>query len=180
MAPVPPTPIVTERLVLRPWIVEDADGLTAAITASVDHLRPWMPWAGAEPLGRTERVEIIQRFRAGWEAAEDFVIGIFLDGTPIGGTGLHPRVGPGGFEIGYWIHVDHLGRGYATEAVRAVVDAAFALDGIDRVEIHHDVANVASGRIPARLGFTRTEDRQRAPTAPNESGTECIWVLERG
>lgn len=175
MAPVPPTPIRTDHLVLRPWSLDDVDALSVAITASVDHLRPWMPWAGAEPLPRAERVEVVERFVAQWETGEDFVYGVFLADEPIGGTGLHPRIGTGGFEIGYWTHVDHTGRGYATEAAGALAVAALALDGIDRVEIHHDAANRASARVPAKLGFRRVGEATRAPAAPAETGVNVVW-----
>ena len=173
----PPAPIVTERLVIRPWTDDDVDALSEAVTASIEHLRPWMKWAAHEPLTREERLGVIARFREGWEAGDDFTMGIFIDGTAIGGTGLHPRIGAGGVEIGYWIHVDHSGRGYATEVAGALARVALALDGIERVEIHHDIANVASGRIPAKLGFTRTEERRRDIAAPGESGVEWVWTL---
>jgi ribosomal-protein-serine acetyltransferase len=58
-------------------------------------------------------------------------------------------VGDGGLEIGYWVHGDWTGRGIATDAAVALTDAALGLPGIDWVEIYHDAANVASGRIPA-------------------------------
>ena len=41
----PPYRIVTERLVLRCWEPRDAAALKEAVDASLDHLRPWMPWA---------------------------------------------------------------------------------------------------------------------------------------
>jgi ribosomal-protein-serine acetyltransferase len=70
------------------------------------------------------------------------------------------RIGPGGLEIGYWLHAASTGRGLATAAVAALVGQAFALPDIERVEIVHDQANIASGAIPRRLGFTEI---QRAP-----------------
>jgi RimJ/RimL family protein N-acetyltransferase len=41
--------IHTRRLVLRCWQPEDAPLLKAAADSSLDHLRPWMPWAHQEP-----------------------------------------------------------------------------------------------------------------------------------
>jgi len=49
------------------------------------------------------------------------------------------------------------------------------LDGVTHVEIHHDVANVRSGRIPEALGFRHVEDRARPPAAPGETGVERVW-----
>jgi ribosomal-protein-serine acetyltransferase len=172
----PEIPIVTERLVLRPWEDDDVDAMTQAITASVEHLRPWMPWIAHEPLDRAGRLEVIQRFRSEWESGASFTLAMFRDGAVVGGTGLHPRVGPGGLEIGYWVHVDHIGQGMATEAASALTAVALAMGGVDRVEIHHDVANPASGRVPAKLGYTMAEERAVPPSAPGETGRQLIWV----
>ncbi len=48
------------------------------------------------------------------DRGEDFVYGIFdKDETEvIGGTGMHPRVGPQAQEIGYWMAAKHAGKGY--------------------------------------------------------------------
>ena len=50
--------------------------------------------------------------------------------------GLHRRIGPAALEIGYWLHPDYPGRGYATKAVSALTEAALSLHHINRVEIH--------------------------------------------
>jgi RimJ/RimL family protein N-acetyltransferase len=92
---------------------------------------------------------------------------------------LHQRIGPGGQEIGYWVRTSHTRRGYATAAARALTDMAFTMPGVDRVEIHHDVANVASGRVPAKLGFTHVGDVRSPIEAPGETGTQSIWRVLR-
>jgi RimJ/RimL family protein N-acetyltransferase len=56
---------------------------------------------------------------------------------------------------------------------------AFALPGVTHVEIHHDVANPASGRVPAKLGFVHVSDEAHAIEAPGETGTQRIWRMER-
>ena len=101
----PPYLIRTERLVIRCWSPEDAPLAKAAIDSSLDHLRLWMPWAHAEPTTVEEKAELFRFFRDSFDRGEDFVYGILdPDGSEvIGGTGLHTRVGPGAFEIGYWI-----------------------------------------------------------------------------
>ena len=33
---------------LRPFRVDDADAVAKAVSESLEHLRPWMPWAAAE------------------------------------------------------------------------------------------------------------------------------------
>jgi hypothetical protein len=50
------------------------------------------------------------------------------------------------------------------------------------VEIYHDAANEASGRIPAKLGYVRLGERAPRdlwPPAPGESGVDVVWQITR-
>jgi RimJ/RimL family protein N-acetyltransferase len=55
--PGPAYRVRTRRLVLRCWEPADAEALNAAIDASLEHLRPWMPWANDEPADLQARIE---------------------------------------------------------------------------------------------------------------------------
>jgi RimJ/RimL family protein N-acetyltransferase len=80
------------------------------------------------------------------------------------------------------VHSDWTRRGLATDAAAALTDAALALPGVGWVEIYHDAANLASGRIPAKLGYTRLGERPpRAlwPTAPADAGADVVWRFSR-
>jgi RimJ/RimL family protein N-acetyltransferase len=152
----PPYRIVTERLVLRCWNPDDAPLLKQAIDASIDHLRPWMPWAADEPQPVDQKVELLRRFRGRFDVGEDFTYGIFdLDESRVlGGTGLHSRdIGAEAFEIGYWIHADRAGEGLGTEATAALTRVAFELTDKERLDIRCDPANAASRAIPRKLGY---------------------------
>ncbi len=166
-------------LTLRPWRDEDAPAMGRAVAESLEHLRPWMPWIAHEPLSDDARRALIHGWRRDAKAGGDRVFGMWLGDRVAGGCGLHHRIGPGGLEIGYWVHVAMTRRGIASEAVRQLCAMAFADPAVDRVEIHHDRANMASGRVPARLGFTHVRDRAQAPEAPGCEGVERIWRLER-
>jgi ribosomal-protein-serine acetyltransferase len=174
-----PTQLASSRLLLRPWRDDDAQALARAITTSIDHLRPWMPWIAAEPLDLGSRVDLIDRWRLDWEAGGDAVYGAFLDGAIVGGCGLHRRSGDDVLEIGYWIHVDHVRCGLATEMAATLTTAAFAEPGIEFVEIHHDKANTASAGIPRALGYTLESERPDPITAPGEVGIDCSWRVRR-
>jgi RimJ/RimL family protein N-acetyltransferase len=151
----PPYAIRTERLLLRCWDPRDHLALEEAVLESLDHLRPWMPWAHAEPISREERIGLLRGFRGAFDLGRDFVYGIFDrdEGRVLGGTGLHTRSGPDSFEIGYWIRADSVGRGLATEATAALTRVAFEVCRVARVEIHVEPANAASLSVPRRLGF---------------------------
>jgi ribosomal-protein-serine acetyltransferase len=176
-----PDHVVTPRLVLRRWTPADEPALSAAIRASIEHLRPWMPWAGGEPVPAPDRVRWIEHTNREWAAGGEVVLGVLLpDGTVVGGTGLHRRSTPDTLEIGYWIHVDHTGCGYATEAARALTDAAFTVPAVEFVEIQHDRANAASRRVPEKLGFTMTGERVPTdPPAPGEDRVHWNWRVGR-
>jgi ribosomal-protein-serine acetyltransferase len=164
---------------LRHWQVQDAPALSRAVLESLDHLRPWMPWAADEPRSAEEREELIRGWERDRREGGDEVLGVFRDGQPVGGCGLHQRIGENGLELGYWIHAGHVRNGVATEVARQLCERAFADPSVDRVEIHHDRANVASGGVPAKLGFTHVSDTPRPPQAPAEEGVERVWRLTR-
>jgi RimJ/RimL family protein N-acetyltransferase len=107
-------------------------------------------------------------------------MGIFLGDQVVGGTGLHIRGDVNTVEIGYWIHVDYIGKRIATRMSRALTETAFAIwPEIDTVVIVHDEANIASGKVPARLGFEHVFTGQREPEAPGESGVMYRWEKKR-
>jgi RimJ/RimL family protein N-acetyltransferase len=148
--------IETARLVIRCYHPGDARMLADSISESVEHLKPWMPWAHAEPEPLEARVEHVRRFRGMFDLQQDYIYGIFNkdESRLLGGTGLHTRLGREQLEIGYWIHKDFANQGLVTESTAALVKVAFELLHVHRVEIHCDPRNLASASIPRKLGFT--------------------------
>jgi RimJ/RimL family protein N-acetyltransferase len=177
--PPPPDRIDLGDVVLRRWQPDDAAPLAAAVAAALDHLGPWMVWAtpegATEPAMATFIAETTARSADGSEAV--YAVVDRVDGTVLGGTGLHDRLGPGRLEIGYWLAPAATGRGLMTRVAGHLTDLALRLEGVDRVEIHCDEANRPSAAVPRRLGF-RLEaivDSDR-PQAPADTGRDMIWV----
>ena len=73
-------------------------------------------------------------------------------------------------ELGYWLLLDARGRGVATRCVSAAAEHAFA-NGIDRVEAHVRVGNVASERVLERAGFV-ARGREAPLPPPRRRGGE--------
>jgi RimJ/RimL family protein N-acetyltransferase len=166
--------------VVRRWQLDDAPALHEALIDSLDHLRPWMPWAVHEPRTLAEHAATIAEWVTAWDNGDEFTYAITdPDGRLIGACGLHRRLGPDALEIGYWVRATDTGRGVATAAAEALTNAAFTLAHIDHVEIHHDIANIASGRVPHTLGYTRVAEFTREPAAPAEVGTVAVWRRHR-
>jgi RimJ/RimL family protein N-acetyltransferase len=101
--------------------------------------------------------------------------------TPVGGCGLHPRVGAGAIEIGYWVATAATGQGFATEAAAALTDEAFRMGDIARIEIRCDPANEASIAVPRRLGYrARAEIVHEIAGQGRPGGDVVVWDLTRG
>jgi RimJ/RimL family protein N-acetyltransferase len=164
----PPAPyrIETERLVVRCYESRDAPLLKDAVDSSLEHLQPWMPWALDEPQTLEQKIELVELFRSSFAAGENFTYGIFAAGEAelLGGTGLHPRVGPGGLEIGYWVRASATRQGIVTESTAALTRAAFEVCAADRIEIRIEPRNEASFGVPRKLGYVEEATlRRRLP-----------------
>jgi len=164
-------------LTLRRYRDDDLDDLVRAVTESEDHLRGWLPWVAGHSV-ESEAAFLAQSARD-WESGTAYNYAIRTDGALAGGIGLMARIGPGGLEIGYWVHRDFTRRGLATAASAALVGQAFRLPGVDRVEIVHDELNVASGGVPRKLGFTEVGRRPIEPRPPQGTGVGVVWRLAR-
>ena len=171
----------SRSLLLRRVHAADAAAIAAAVQASLDHLRPWMPWATPEAADSRAQLARVAEADDLWESGTAFIYSVLLaeDRTLVGEIGLHRRPGDGGIEIGYWIDVRHTGRGLGTEAAGALTPVALALPGVTQAEIHCDDANQASAAIPRKLGYHLDRIDDHEPEAPGERGRRMIWVMER-
>jgi RimJ/RimL family protein N-acetyltransferase len=140
---------------VRCWEPADAPLSKEAVDSSLEHLRPWLPWAHDLPMPLEETVELLRRFRGDFDLGQNFIYGIFSpdESQVLGGTGLHTRRGEGVFEIGYWIRASRAGEGLTTEATAALTRVAFEVCEVERVEIRADPGNGPSLAIPRKLGF---------------------------
>lgn len=137
----------TERLVLRAPRFEDARAIAAVagdrriaeMTANLPH-----------PYAEKDAENWIANAWSGPD--HPFLITLKTNGAPIGATGfVMPELGDP--EIGYWLATAHWGKGYATEAARAVVDHLFAEHGVSAVAAAARVVNPGSRRVIEKCGF---------------------------
>ncbi|BAJ26102.1 MULTISPECIES: GNAT family N-acetyltransferase [Kitasatospora] len=185
----PPAPVLrpgdvperldAEGLVLRRFRAEEAGVRYAAITASFAHLHRWMGWAARLPSER-EHAQRFARALAWPDAGGSYSFGVFAadDRALLGMAGLHDNLGGGAVEIGYWCHADHLGRGVATRAARALTGLLTGLPTVRRVEIHCDEANLRSAAVARRLGYRLDRIEPDGVRAPAESGRGMVWVAD--
>jgi RimJ/RimL family protein N-acetyltransferase len=142
----------TERLVLRPHRLDDVD---AVHRASQDpESQRWItampvPYTREDARRFIEDVAMRERFDGlGLPAVVE------VDGAFAGTAGIRMRPGRLGPEIGYSIAPWARGRGYATEAARALADWGLA-HGAPRVHMFVDVRNAASLAVARKAGFTQ-------------------------
>ena len=141
----------TERLVLRPAREQDLEAMHEVLSDP----RSMAYWSSPphDDVGQTrdwlESMIAIQPFEG-----EDFIIE--LDGTLIGKAGLWRFP-----EIGFILRSDHWGQGYASEALRLVLDRAFGVHGLATVKADVDPRNHASLTLLQRLGFRETGRKHR-------------------
>jgi RimJ/RimL family protein N-acetyltransferase len=165
---------------LRRWSTSDEEDLYRLVTSAQEWLRPWATWA-AGPYERTRPAEFVVECLEKWASGAVYRYAITGAGALAGGCSLGRNGVPDALEIGYWLHPDHTGRGYATAAARLLVEQALTVPGVTRVQIRHDVANTASEGVPRRLGFTDVgrHARPREEWAAAERGVDIIWELTR-
>ena len=142
----------TPRLILRPWVVTDAEVLyEMARDASIGEMAGWKPHDSVE-----ESRKIINTV-----FSKPLVFAIVLRNMnrPIGCIGLDKdpkilRKGPKDAELGYWIGRSYWNQGYATEAIREVLRFAFEEEGISKVWCQSLDGNAQSVRVQEKCGFS--------------------------
>jgi RimJ/RimL family protein N-acetyltransferase len=168
------TPVLeTARLVLRAPRLEDAKAIArlandrriAENTTRIPH-----PYRVADAESFIEAVNKTDSERA-WLVTRD--------GTPIGACGLAQLDGPAP-DLGYWLGAAFWGKGFATEAVRAVIDHAFAELGYEAVQAGARVTNPSSRRVLEKCGFQWTGVGLYRIRALNSSAPIDRFRLDRG
>jgi RimJ/RimL family protein N-acetyltransferase len=173
-----PKAVEEDDFVVRVWQPDDAEIMHEAVVESTEHLRPWMDWIAQEPMTVSQRRSLIEDWERSWELGGSVPMGVFQAGVVVGGSGYVNRK-EHSLEIGYWVRVGYLGKGHAMRAARLLTSAAFAIPEINRVEIHHDKANVRSAAIPPRLGYQFLKEKPQEIRAPGHMGIACVWIFTR-
>jgi ribosomal-protein-serine acetyltransferase len=164
------------EVTLRRWRDTDAATLHEVVQESLEHLRPWMAWV-SDGYPMDAATDFVTATADDWASGTAFNYAIFVSGRLAGAASLMARIGPGGLEIGYWLHPSYVGRGAATRAAALLAEEAFRT-GSSRVEIVTDVANFRSAAVPRRLGFVEVERRSpQEPITPGEDGVDIVWRL---
>jgi ribosomal-protein-alanine N-acetyltransferase len=156
------TRLVTERLVLRPPRTGDVGEIRRVLRHNHAHLKPWnpAPRPGDDPTSITEVSNTVLRQRREWKAGRSFTFMLSVRHEPgrlvgkIALTGIMRGAMHGAY-LGYWMDVDHQGRGLCPEAIGAVLDFAFGAAELHRVQAAIMPRNDKSLRVIEKVGFRR-------------------------
>lgn len=148
--------IETERLVLRPFVLEDAQAMYDN-WASDDEVTRFLTWP------THESVEVTRQVVRGWTQLppDRYEWCVEIGGEPMGSLGtVHTDEETGTIEIGYCLSRKCWGQGYMPEAVRAVIRFLFDTVGANRIIAKHDLENPKSGRVMEKAGMSFLEVRR--------------------
>ncbi len=150
-------PLLTDRLVLRRSRPEDAETISAY--RSDPEVNRYQGWRRTDPTGIRRDIEEMAG-RAPGEPGGWVQLSVEERGSGllVGDVGLNLAEGePGVIKVGYTIAPEYQGRGYATEAVRALVAYVLGALGADVVRAYADAENVASTRVAEKVGMRLVE-----------------------
>ncbi len=159
----PPPWIETERLLLR-W-PEAGDAAAKYEYGRDPEVARYMDWAIPGSLDPV--VASIAAAAGRRESGEEYawVVAAKPENRAIGNIAC--RVEGHAAELGYVFSRDCWGRGYATEAARAVLGWVCSLEGVVRIWATCDAGNLASVRVLEKLGFSREGVLRRWAVRPN-------------
>jgi RimJ/RimL family protein N-acetyltransferase len=149
-------PIVTDRLVLRRSRPEDAEAISAY--RSDPEVHRFQGWDRTDPDGVREEIEEMAA-RAPGEPGGWVQLSVEgRAGGLVGDVGLSTAEGePGVIKVGYTIAPERQRRGYATEAVSALVGYAFDTLGAEVVRAYASAENLPSIRVAEKVGMRLVE-----------------------
>jgi len=161
---------------LRAYTPADAKAIEDAVIESQSELQKVFGWAAHLP-SLDQRAAGLTRGAACWLLRTELAYGILSSGDNVflGDTGIfNPDWNVRSFEFGYWLRTSAVGNGYATEAVRLLMDLAFGLLEARRVYIQCDSENERSKSLPIRLGFEHEGTLRQSRLRPDGEPMDLV------
>jgi ribosomal-protein-serine acetyltransferase len=141
------------------------------------HLAPWLPWANSIT-GEAGARAFLQRYADRQAADAGRIYGIWLGTRLVGGALFRVFDAESGVcEIGVWLSPDVQGRGLVTRAARHLIQWAFDVRGMTRVEWHCVPHNTRSIAVARRLGMSRDGVLRSAFAFNGERHDVEVWSL---
>ena len=171
-------PLRTERLLLRPFTDDDLDVLLDIQSREeVTRYLYWGPRSREEVAEMLERIKKMMSFDAEGHGIRLAAV-LPESGVLVGDISLRlvSREHQQG-EIGFVVHPDHQGHGYATEGAAALVELGFRQLGLHRIVGSADARNIGSVRVMERLGMCREAFFAENELVKGEWTSEVIYAI---
>jgi len=177
------TEIRTDRLTLRLLTVEDMDWIRVLCNNyKIAKNMCTMPY----PYDDEAAASFAEKIRDMRKSDSDYAFSISTD-APMGLIGIHDRKDKG-WLVGYWLGEPYWGKGYATEAARAIVEFAFNNLSVEKLYADYCFDNPASGRVLVKSGFCETGKSELQPCMARGMDIEChmleyqrnVWLSDQG
>ena len=168
----------TSRLVLRPLKMRDAKDIFTY--ASDPDVARYVLWEPHKTVADTRNYIRYNRalYRRGLPAS--WAVTLRESGQVIGTIGfMWYSDANSAAEIGYSFSKAHWNMGYATEALRAVIDSVFRTLPVNRLEAQHDVRNPASGRVMEKCGMRKEGVLRQRIKNKGEYVDVALWSFLR-
>lgn len=169
-----PERLETARLILRRPVIADARVIFERYATDPEVTR-WLGWPRHTEVGQTEAFVAFSDAEWARAPAGPYLILRRADGVLLGGTGFAFET-PWRAGTGYVLARDAWGRGYATEATRAICDLAPTL-GLQRLQTYCHVDHAASAHVLDKCGFVREGVLRRHTVFPNCGTDDPLDVL---
>ena len=175
--------IKTERLILRPLTLDDAETAFYGWTGDAE-VAEWVSWLPHHSI--EDAIAWLEEIEWKWDEngnllpMENYIWGFVLKETNelFGSGGLIWEEDWQLFQVGYNIKKTHWNRGYTTEAMRAILAFAKEELGLKKIAGGHAKANLASAKVLEKLGFVYDRD----DLVPHVDGSRffdsCEYYLE--
>jgi RimJ/RimL family protein N-acetyltransferase len=172
-------PIETDRLLLRPFVLEDLDELHAIQSLPEVH-RYLYSHARSHDEVREKLEERLDKYSTLTSEGDAVLLAVVVkdSGAMIGDVLFHWLSAEHmQAEIGYVLHPDHHGRGYATEAARALLRMGFEQLRMHRIVGKLDGRNAASARVLEKLGMRREAHFRENEFVKGEWTDEIVYAI---
>ena len=164
----------TERLILRPLSVDDADAVFA--WASDPRVAKFMSYPQHTDIKQTIDWLI---FLEDDETELTWAFVLKEENKVIGSGGIGPNVEMQGYwGIGYNIHFDYWHNGYCTEAMKAIIDFAHNKLGVNKICSDHAIDNPRSGKVMEKCGLTFHHNGEYSKIDGSETFKAKFYTLE--
>lgn len=141
---------ITDEIQLMPLCLDDIADIFRTLNDEWEYLREWLPFVDATHKEEDTANAVAHMLQSNSEQFTIRYMGIFVGLIGFKDYDESNKK----IEIGYWLSQYQQGKGIMTRSVDALLNYAFNVLNVNRVQIKVAVGNAKSNRIPQKLGFT--------------------------